>query len=205
MTSRASMRELRTTTELDAAAALVGRSMCSNPINERAFGMDSARREHALVRFFVPVLRGATARGSLVMGAFLDANLAGVYVAAPPGRCQPTLRDKVRVFPTVLWGTPIATSARVATWTAAWARADPTMSHWHLGPMAVAVGLQGQGIGSAMLADFCARIDERSAVSYLETDKPENVRLYKKWAFAVVAEAQVIGVTTWFMSRPART
>lgn len=35
----------------------------------------------------------------------------------------------------------------------------------------------------------------------LETDKPENVRLYKRFGYHVTAEAEVLGVTSWFMTR----
>jgi hypothetical protein len=38
-------------------------------------------------------------------------------------------------------------------------------------------------------------------LSYLETDKPENVRLYKRFGYHVTAEAEVLGVTSWFMTR----
>src|SRR3546814_15633113 len=40
----------------------------------------------------------------------------------------------------------------------------------------------------------------------LETDKPGNVRLYRRGGFEVVAEQPMLGVTNWFMQRhPART
>src|SRR3546814_13434265 len=40
----------------------------------------------------------------------------------------------------------------------------------------------------------------------LETDKPGNVRLYRRGGFEVVAEQPILGVTNWFMQRhPART
>jgi hypothetical protein len=51
-----------------------------------------------------------------------------------------------------------------------------------------------------MITDFCSRLDAR-ALAYLETDKAENVRLYQRFGFKVVAEAEVLGVRNWFMSR----
>ncbi len=45
----------------------------------------------------------------------------------------------------------------------------------------------------------------RGDVGYLETDKPENVRFYERFGFRVVAEAPVIGVTSWYMRRPGRS
>jgi len=53
-----------------------------------------------------------------------------------------------------------------------------------------------------MLAEFCARMDECGALSYLETDKSENVRFYQKFGFRVIEEAPVLGIPNWFMSRP---
>ncbi|MGW4247775.1 GNAT family N-acetyltransferase, partial [Nocardia sp. NPDC004722] len=87
-------------------------------------------------------------------------------------------------------------------WINAWGRRDPAEPHWHLGPVAVDDGLQGQGIGSRMLTDFCARVDDRRAAAYLETDKPENVKFYERFGFTVLDEAEVLGVPNWFMHRP---
>jgi len=79
-------------------------------------------------------------------------------------------------------------------------RCPLTDSHWHLGPLAVDSHLQGLGIGGAMLAAFCERMDDLRALSYLETDKSENVRFYQRFGFTVIAEAEVVGVRCWFMS-----
>ena len=51
------------------------------------------------------------------------------------------------------------------------------------------------------MADYCHRLDQTAMLSYLGTDKPENVRLYERFGYAVAAEADVIGVTSWFMTR----
>jgi hypothetical protein len=45
-------------------------------------------------------------------------------------------------------------------------------------------------------------MDACRAISYLETDKPENVRLYQRFGFRVIESADVLGVRNWFMSRP---
>ena len=190
--------------ELEEAARLLGRGMCDNPANIRAFGIpDAERRSQALVRFFGPVLRGLYERG-LIWGAFRDGTLVGVCGMAPPGLCQPSALEKLRVVPSVAFGNPVGTSLRVLRWVGEWARRDPSEPHWHLGPVAVDSHLHGQGIGGAMLAQFCGRMDNCAAPSYLETDKIENVRFYQKFGFTVVAEATVLGVRNWFMSRPPR-
>jgi ribosomal protein S18 acetylase RimI-like enzyme len=186
--------------ELGGAAQLLGRGMRDNPINRRVFGDDPEDCGRALARFFVPVLKGVHRRG-LVIGAWREDVLVGVSAAAPPGKCQPGLFEKVTILPAVVFGNSGSTVGRVLGWTGAWAQRDLPEPHWHLGPVAVDAGRQGQGIGGALLAAFCARLDEEKARAYLETDKPENVRFYRKFGFDVVAQADVLGVPNWFMSR----
>ena len=120
---------------------------------------------------------------------------------ARPGLCQPTTLEKLGVVPSVVFGNPIGTPLRILKWVGEWARRDPVEPHWHLGPVAVEANLRGQGIGSSMLADFCTRVDNYGAASYLETDKLENVRFYERLGFTVISEAEVLGVPNWFMSR----
>jgi ribosomal protein S18 acetylase RimI-like enzyme len=186
--------------ELDAAADVLGRGMRDNPINIAAFGASAHHRQRALARFFRPALRGLYRRGE-ILGAFGEEILSGVCGMAPPGRCQPTLRDKLSVLPGLLIGNSPQVPLRVLSWTGAWSSRDPGEPHWHLGPVAVDVHLQGQGIGSQLLAAFCANVDRQRSIAYLETDKPENVRFYEKFGFAVVAEALVLGIPNWFMHR----
>lgn len=35
----------------------------------------------------------------------------------------------------------------------------------------------------------------------LRCGRPENVRLYQRFGYHVTAEAEVLGVTSWFMTR----
>jgi hypothetical protein len=93
--SRFALRELRRD-ELYLAAQLLGRGMCDNPMNVMTFGIaHRERRSRAMARFFLPVLQGLLARG-LIMGAFDNACLVGVCVAACPRRCEPKTIEKLR-------------------------------------------------------------------------------------------------------------
>jgi GNAT superfamily N-acetyltransferase len=189
--------------ELEDAAQLVGRGMRDNPANMRVFRIpDGEHRSIAMGRFFVPVLRGLFQRG-LVLGAILSDRLVGICGMARPGFCQPNTIEKSRALPAAMIGNPITTALLILNWVKEWSRHDPSEPHWHLGPVAVEPSLQGQGIGSAMLNAFCAVVDSTGAHAYLETDKPENVRLYQRFGFRVLESAQVLGVPNWFMSRAA--
>jgi ribosomal protein S18 acetylase RimI-like enzyme len=194
-----SLRELYSA-ELPEAAKLVARAMCDNPVDLRVFALaDPARRNRALTRFFTAALRGQLRRGSII-AAYDAATIVGAYAMTPPGDCQPSIWEKVRILPTVIIGNPPGTLVRVLSWVGEWSKRDPVELHWHLGPVAVAPEFQGRGVGTAMITDFCSRLDAQT-LAYLETDKAENVRLYQRFGFKVVAEAEVLGVRNWFMSR----
>jgi ribosomal protein S18 acetylase RimI-like enzyme len=198
------LRELQRA-ELGEAARLLGRGMCDNPAIVRVFHItDADRRARALERFFGPVLAGLHQRG-VICGAFLEGSLVGVCAMARPTFCRPTMFEKLDMVPSVVFRNPAGTTLRVITWAGEWARRDLAEPHWHLGPVAVDPQLQGQGIGTAMLTAICSRMDDLSMLSYLETDKYENVRFYRKLGFDVVAEAEVLGVPNWFMSRRCAT
>jgi ribosomal protein S18 acetylase RimI-like enzyme len=186
--------------ELHIAALLLSRAMCDNPIDVRAFGGEAPHRRRSLERFYSPVLHGLYRRGQ-ILGGFLNGEMIAVCAFAPPGHCQATLAEKVRILPTVVLANQIATAGRILQWVGAWSQRDPSQPHWHLGPVAVEPAVQGRGVGRALLADFCTRMDECAGLAYLETDKCENVRFYRRFGFAIVAEAEVLGVRNWFMSR----
>lgn len=194
------IRELQAV-EFEAAAHLLGRGMRDNPNNVQAFRCEPAYRERALAKMFLPVLRRTHAKGN-VFGAFDKGKMVGVCAMTAPGQCQVNTCEKLRIIPAIFLGNPLSTPLRILHWVGEWSRRDPGEPHWHLGPVAVDSRLQGQGIGRAMMADFCARMNEQSALSYSETDKFQNVRFYQKFGFSVVAEAEILGVPNWFMSRP---
>jgi ribosomal protein S18 acetylase RimI-like enzyme len=196
------IREVRQE-EMEKAAQLLGRGMRDNHNHIQAFGPDSEHRERALARMFMPVLHQLYRKGS-VLGAFRDDTLVGVCAMAPPGKCQASISDKVQVLPIILKGNGFATVLKILEWLGEWSKRDLPEAHWHLGPIAVDAPLQGQGIGSALMAAFCARVDEQNGLAYLETDKPDNIKFYEKFGFAVVGEATVIGTSNWFMRRAAQ-
>jgi ribosomal protein S18 acetylase RimI-like enzyme len=188
--------------DLEQATQILGRSMCNNPANIRAFAIsDAERRSRALTRFFVPVLFGLYRRG-IVYGAFRDDGMVGVCGIARPGFCQPTFLEQLSVVPAVVPCNSILTGYRISKWVREWARNDPPTLHWHIGPVAVDPAAQQQGIGSAMLAAICLHMDAYGSGSYLETDRAANVGFYQKFGFVVLEESKVLEVSTWYMSRP---
>jgi len=193
------LRDL-TPPEAPAAALVLGRGMRDNPLHVAAFGPEPEMREAALARMFLPLLERQMAIGA-VLGAFSSGQLVGVCGMVPPGRCGLTFTEKLTLLPVILRGGGPTGAWNVFRWAADWSRNDSPSHHFHLGPVGVERDLQGQGIGSALLVEFCRRVDAARASAYLETDKGENVPFYHRHGFRVVDEHPVLRRKNWFMVR----
>src|SRR5262245_53874922 len=172
--------------------------MLDNPLNMAAYGEDPERRQRSLERTFATLFRVFGAQQPIC--AVSPEGLVALAGIAPAGTCQATALQRLRFLPSMIAIGPRAAS-RVGKWLAAWGERDPGQSHSHLGPVAVEPSLQGRGIGSQVMREYCRRLDAGSQVSYLETDKRENVPFYKRHGYAVIDEADVLGVPNWFMIR----
>lgn len=187
--------------EMSAAVDVIARGMRDNPLHVAAYGLDPQRRRSCHAGL-ITALFGVSAALDLLC-ATRRGELVAVVASAPPGRCRPTMRQRLRLLPCIARLGP-ATSVRVHSWTSEWMRRDLAEPHVHLGPVAVDAALQGQGLGSLVMRAHCRRLDARSQVGYLETDKEDNVTFYRRFGYEVVGEASVIGVPNWFMRRPSR-
>lgn len=189
--------------ELASAAAVLGRGMRDNPLHVAALGPDSARRVRAFTGIFTGVLARVHRHGT-VLGAFEGKVLVGVCAFLPPGKCQPSLGEKMSLLAGVVRHAGLFATFKALKWLGAWAKLDPKEPHWHLGPIAVDQGRQGQGIGGALLREFCSRVDLDTEAAYLETDRNINVVIYQHFGFSTVHIAPVLGAPNWFMFRPAQ-
>ena len=191
------VRDLRSE-EIPAAVGVLARGMRDNPLHMAAYGADPEWRLRCHGRLMRAVLTGSPALQPIC--AMRDGTLVGVTGVAPPGTCQPTVGQRLRMLPTMATLGP-RTAVRVLRWVSLWAQRDPEEPHVHLGPLAVDAHLQGQGIGSAIMREHCRRLDSVDEAGYLETDKRENVRFYERFGFEVIGEAPVLDVPNWFMRR----
>ena len=188
--------------DLAAAVGIIARGMRDNPLHVAAFGPDAKTRGVLLTRMFTVALPMILGKGVL-LGAFDGHLLVGVTGMMPPGRCQPSLKDKLSLLPRLIPAVGTGAFTRVGRWMGTWARLDLDEPHWHLGPVAVDAHLQGKGVGSTLMAEYCARLDDVNEVGYLETDKAANVAFYEKFGFQTIAEAPVLNTPNWFMRRRA--
>ena len=131
-----------------------------------------------------------------------DGQIVGVMRIIEWPDCQMSIMQNLRLLPAMIRALK-GTFVRAARFSSVWAKHDPKEHHWHLDPIGVLPARQGEGIGSMLLEYFCKRVDMVGAAAYLETGKPENVRLYERFGFSVTGTAPVLGVPTWLMWRPA--
>jgi ribosomal protein S18 acetylase RimI-like enzyme len=81
----------------------------------------------------------------------------------------------------------------------------PTYPHWYLPWFGVDPALQGQGVGSVLMTQCLAIVDEDHLPAYLESPNPRNISFYERHGFEVVGttEAGTAPVIT-MMLRAAR-
>ncbi len=185
------------------AVDVTARGMRDNPLHVAAFGDDPELRLRKLRRMFGAAAGVLELHRHMLVARDPGGAIMGVCGTMPPGGCRPSIGQQLRLMPQLLANGPRAT-LRTARWLGAWAKRDPKIPHWHLGPVAVDAHLQGAGIGSRLMEAFCARVDAAGGDAYLETDKPANVRFYERFGFEVVGEQEILGVPNWFMLRQAR-
>jgi ribosomal protein S18 acetylase RimI-like enzyme len=80
----------------------------------------------------------------------------------------------------------------------------PAIPHAHLQFLGVASAAQGQGIGSAILKQTLAPLDQSGTAAYLEASTERNVALYARHGFEVTGEFDLPGLHFWCMTRPPR-
>ena len=179
----------------DDAARVLARAFVTNPLHVAVFGEDRLARNEA---FFQTALERMKGR---MLVALDGEQLVGLVHWVHSPACQFSLVEKLRMAPALIarFGAPSA--MRVSSWLAAWSRRDPQHPHTHLGPIGVDPPAQGRRVGHRLMEEYCHELDRTGAAGYLETDRSENVRFYRRFGFAITDEIDVLGVRNYLMSR----
>jgi GNAT superfamily N-acetyltransferase len=187
--------------ELSATAAVLSRGMRDNPLHVAVFGPEPEERERKLEHFFRILLAWMPRPPWIGVQHGIIVAVCGM---GELGRCQPTFPQKLNILLRLAHTCGVASTLRALRWLGEWSLRDPKEAHWHLGPLCVDATLQGRGIGSRLIGEWCKLLDAHRAAGYLETDKEYNADFYKKFDFETIAEAKILGTPNWFMWRGAK-
>lgn len=187
--------EIMTAEMTEEVIDLLARAYATNPINQAALEDSSVERNRAFFRIGLETMNGSR------YVAKLGGEIVGMVHWVDSEKCQPPELDKLKLAPSMIWNLGLKSSLRIMKWLSSWSARDPKTKHSHLGPIAVDPKRRGQGIGSALLRAHCEDLDRRQLMGYLETDRPENVPIYEKFNYRIISQAEVLGVTNYFMER----
>jgi GNAT superfamily N-acetyltransferase len=185
--------------DLVEAAAVVSRAFAYRPV-PRPLPPDKRLEKERRLNPIHKAMLGRLPGQTLV--ARREGRIVGVMRIVKWPQCQVSPRQGLAMLPSMI-GLVRWDWLRWQVCRYVWWRHDPRRPHWHIDPLGVETELQGRGIGSQLLRRFCELADEASLPGYLETDTPDNVRLYQRFGFEVTGKATIMGHTDWFMWRPA--
>ncbi len=165
-----------------AIGAMLARAFATDPVTSWATP-DESRRERTLRNLYTAIVRhegipflaeddpadGPLGAAVWVSPGWRAANWHSVPFALSAGRALG--RDIPRM---TVMGRAVA-------------RARPRTPHWYLQLLGVDPTRQGQGVGSALVRDRLAAIDEERLPAYLETTA-ENLAFYGRLGFGVTGE-----------------
>jgi ribosomal protein S18 acetylase RimI-like enzyme len=186
-------------------AAVLARAFQDDPLMRYVLP-DAKRRARTL-----PWLVGLNVGYCLRYGeVFATPALTGAALWLPPGSTTPTpwrmVRAGIFVAPFQASWRLLGRLAAVEGFVEALHRRHAPPLHWYLSQLGVEPAYQGRGIGGSLLRPVLSRLDSLALACYLETMNGANVPFYRKWGFAVVAEARPAegGPHTWAMLRAPR-
>lgn len=182
---------------LEDCVTLLADAFAGNPLHLSAFGPERIDQNRT---FFRIGLRRMFVGQSFL--ALCDGAVCGYVHFNPSPDCLPAPEQVPTTMATTL--KPLGEALpQMIRWFARWCRLDPDEPHVHLGPIGVAPALQRQGVGSALMQRYIDHLDQEKSAGYLETDRPENVEFYQKFAFAVQRTEELLGTRVWYMWRDA--
>lgn len=126
---------------------------------------------------------------------------------APPKHWKTTPREdleigRVLAHPRLIWRLPLLTVGFGGM-----EKAHPhSPPHWYLAVLGTMPNMQGQGLGSAVLAPVLEQCDSDGVAAYLESSKETNIAFYGRHGFRVTGEIHLPrGPKMWQMWRDPRS
>lgn len=195
------MREVRkaTTADLPAITGALSRAFDDDPVMEWLFP-DPRKRPRWTRAFF-----GTRARQLLSQEeVWTTADGSGAALWAQPERWRQTLRETLEMLRKIGPGVGRRTVRGLHGLHRVEHR-HPDEPHWYLAVLGVDPSVQGNGLGSALLAPVLQSCDADGVPAYLESSKERNIAFYARHGFRVTEEMRMPkGPPLWLMWRDPR-
>lgn len=200
------MHDIRPLTLKDVpdAGALLGRAFCDNPAYRAILPHLSDAGRAKVVSRVKHGFAAAGARWEQAHGVWVHGQMAGASLVCAPGQYP----HRLSAFLWHAWGCSRSGWRGIVNFL----KADAFITkhhirepHYYLFVLGVDPTYQRLGVGRALLGSLSDRADADGLPSYLETDKPSSVELYRSVGFQVLSEDDVPGVPgmhLWRMRRP---
>jgi ribosomal protein S18 acetylase RimI-like enzyme len=179
-------------------AEVIGRAFVTEPMMAWPLGGRTDDLEQRSIRYHALFVEPLMGRG--IIWESTDGN--GALVLVPPEQ-QDALDDALHLDDSRTHNVFDDGGRRYELFWEWVASKIPSEPLWHLDSVAVAPGLQGRGIGSALIEFGLEQARESGTATILETGTQRNVPLYERLGFHVVEEADAPegGPHVWFMRR----
>ncbi len=189
-------------TESAAVAALLARAFADDPV--MAWMVPAVGRERRIARYFRLSQRQQRPReGAVRVAATAEGRLLAAALWSGPGCWKTSTVQEVAALPRYarifgLRGMPRAGEVQNTLH-----EAHPDTPHWYLPTVGTDRGLQGMGVGSALLRQQLDRCDRLGQPVYLESSNVTNIPFYEGLGFRVIDEVRLPGggPTLWPMWR----
>ena len=123
----------------------------------------------------------------------------------PPGRWQLSSPQRLRLLPALVRFFGLRTASVLGGLERMEKQHPHNRSHWYLFILGTEPAAQGQGLGSALLAQVLARVDADGLPAYLESSNERNLAWYGRYGFELTGEVVIPGgPRIWPMWREPR-
>ncbi|MFI1650364.1 GNAT family N-acetyltransferase [Streptomyces avidinii] len=186
-------------------AALLARAFADDPV--MAWMVPAADRERRIARYFRLAQRRQRPRaGAVRVAATGEGRLLAAALWSGPERWKPSPLQDLAALPRYAGVFGLRGMPRAGEVQNAMHEVHPRTPHWYLPSVGTDRGLQGMGVGSALLRQQLADCDRLGQPVYLESSKDTNVPFYEGLGFRVTGEIRIPGggPTLWLMWRDPR-